>query len=140
MPHEIHDRREVQELMRKGAQVAEVLPREEFEEDHLPGAIHLPLDRIETEGGSTRAGPSSRTAGTRPETGRTSRVAAREPAILRGLRLRRRQARLARGRAPHRGHERTASAGRGRRTDAGTPWSSTMWTWVISTRPASSRR
>jgi rhodanese-related sulfurtransferase len=51
MPHEIHDRRDVQDLMRKGAQVVEVLAREEYEEDHLPGAIHLPLRRIETDTG-----------------------------------------------------------------------------------------
>ena len=35
--------------MREGAQVVEVLPREEFEEDHLPGAISLPLRSLETE-------------------------------------------------------------------------------------------
>jgi len=51
MPREIHDRREVQELMRNGAQVVEVLPREEYEEDHLPGAVHLSLHRIEAEAG-----------------------------------------------------------------------------------------
>jgi rhodanese-related sulfurtransferase len=49
MPIELHDRRSVQDLMGRGAQVVEVLPREEYEEDHLPGAIHLPLPRIETE-------------------------------------------------------------------------------------------
>lgn len=49
MPHEIHDRHAVRELMNKGAQVVEVLPREEYEEDHLPGAIHLPLRKIEAE-------------------------------------------------------------------------------------------
>ena len=49
MPHEIHHRREVQALMERGAQIVEVLPRDEFEEDHLPGAIHLPLRKIETE-------------------------------------------------------------------------------------------
>jgi rhodanese-related sulfurtransferase len=49
MPHEVHDRRVVREMMEKGAQVVEVLPREEYEEDHLPGAINLPLRRIETE-------------------------------------------------------------------------------------------
>jgi rhodanese-related sulfurtransferase len=51
MPRELHDRQEVQTLMNRGAQVVEVLPREEFEEDHLPGAIHLPLREIETEAG-----------------------------------------------------------------------------------------
>jgi rhodanese-related sulfurtransferase len=47
MPQQIHDRREVQALIDRGAQVVEVLPREEFDEDHLPGAIHLPLPAIE---------------------------------------------------------------------------------------------
>ena len=42
-------RQEVQDLMAKGAQVVDVLPAEEYQEDHLPGAIHLPLRRIETE-------------------------------------------------------------------------------------------
>jgi rhodanese-related sulfurtransferase len=46
MPQQIHDRREVQALMDRGAQVVEVLPREDFDEDHLPGAIHLPLPAI----------------------------------------------------------------------------------------------
>ena len=49
MPNPIHDRREVQALMDQGAQIVEVLPLEEFEEDHLPGAIHLPLRKIEGE-------------------------------------------------------------------------------------------
>ncbi len=43
------DRREVQDLIEKGAQVVEVLPAGEFEEDHLPGAINIPLRRIEAE-------------------------------------------------------------------------------------------
>jgi len=42
-------RQEVQQLMTRGAQVVDVLPAEEYEEDHLPGAIHLPLRRIETQ-------------------------------------------------------------------------------------------
>lgn len=49
MPRELHHRQAVHALMNRGAQVVEVLPREEFEEDHLPGAIHLPLREIETE-------------------------------------------------------------------------------------------
>ena len=48
MPQEI-DRTEVRRLMREGAKVVEVLPRNEFEEDHLPGAISLPLRNLETE-------------------------------------------------------------------------------------------
>ena len=47
---EIIDRREVQRLLRdEDAQLVEVLPAEEYEEEHLPGAINLPLRRIETE-------------------------------------------------------------------------------------------
>jgi len=42
-------RQQVQDLMEKGAQVVDVLPAEEFQEDHLPGAINLPLRRIETQ-------------------------------------------------------------------------------------------
>jgi rhodanese-related sulfurtransferase len=49
MPHEVHERRTVQELIERGAQVVEVLGPEEFEEDHLPGAINIPLRRIEKE-------------------------------------------------------------------------------------------
>ena len=41
-------RRDVQELLEKDAQVVEVLPSDEFEEDHLPGAINLPLRAVET--------------------------------------------------------------------------------------------
>ncbi len=42
-------RRGVQHLVQQGAQVVEVLPRKEFEENHLPGAIHMPLGHLETE-------------------------------------------------------------------------------------------
>ncbi len=42
-------RQDVQDLMAKGAQVVEVLPADEFEEDHLPGAINILLRNIETE-------------------------------------------------------------------------------------------
>jgi phage shock protein E len=48
MPTEIN-RREVHELVERGAQLVEVLPVDEYEEDHLPGAINLPLRRLETE-------------------------------------------------------------------------------------------
>ncbi|HEX2192263.1 MAG TPA: rhodanese-like domain-containing protein [Acidimicrobiales bacterium] len=43
-------RAEVQELMETGAQVVEVLPADEYDEDHLPGAVNIPLKRIETDG------------------------------------------------------------------------------------------
>ncbi len=48
MPTEI-DRNQVQKLVDKGAQLVEVLPADEYEEDRLPGAISLPLRRLETE-------------------------------------------------------------------------------------------
>lgn len=42
-------REEVREWIEKGAQVVEVLGPEEFEEDHLPGALNIPLRNVETE-------------------------------------------------------------------------------------------
>lgn len=49
MPYEVHERTEVQSLLGRGVQVVEVLGPEEFEEDHLPGAINLPLRKLESE-------------------------------------------------------------------------------------------
>jgi rhodanese-related sulfurtransferase len=49
MPLEI-DRTEVRRLMDEGAQLVEVLPAEEFKEEHLPGAISIPLRHVDTEG------------------------------------------------------------------------------------------
>ena len=46
MPKEI-DRDEVRRLVEAGAQLVEVLPSSEYEEDHLPGAINLPLRQLE---------------------------------------------------------------------------------------------
>lgn len=40
------DRGRLQELVRGGAQLVEVLPPEEYAEDHLPGAISIPLSHI----------------------------------------------------------------------------------------------
>ena len=40
------DRDEVQRLIAAGAQLVEVLSRDEFDEEHLPAAISLPLDDI----------------------------------------------------------------------------------------------
>jgi rhodanese-related sulfurtransferase len=45
--HQIIGREEVRRLMRDGAQVVEVLPREEYEEEHLPGAISIPLKTLD---------------------------------------------------------------------------------------------
>jgi rhodanese-related sulfurtransferase len=46
LPTEIN-RDEVRRLVAAGAQLVEVLPSPEYEEDHLPGAIHLPLRQLE---------------------------------------------------------------------------------------------
>ena len=42
-------REQVRLLMDEGAQIVDVLPAREYSEDHLPGAINLPLRRIETQ-------------------------------------------------------------------------------------------
>src|SRR5438309_10186765 len=39
----------VQELLERGAQLVEVLPEEEYQELHLPGAIHLPLKELDAQ-------------------------------------------------------------------------------------------
>jgi rhodanese-related sulfurtransferase len=43
------DRDEVQRLVAAGAQLVEVLPQPEYEEEHLPGAINLPLKELNRE-------------------------------------------------------------------------------------------
>jgi rhodanese-related sulfurtransferase len=49
MPEDV-DRNELRRLMREeGGQLVEVLPKEEYDDEHLPGAIHLPLRRLEAE-------------------------------------------------------------------------------------------
>jgi len=40
------DRDQVQGLLAEGAQLVEVLPQPEFEEEHLPGAINIPLKEL----------------------------------------------------------------------------------------------
>jgi rhodanese-related sulfurtransferase len=40
------DRDAVVELIERGAQLVEVLPRDEYDEEHLPDAIHLPLKSL----------------------------------------------------------------------------------------------
>ncbi len=42
-------RDEVQRLLKEGAELVEVLPREEYEEEHLPGAINIPLKELDRE-------------------------------------------------------------------------------------------
>ena len=43
------DREQVRRLMEQRAQIVDVLPAREYGEEHLPGAINLPLRRIEAE-------------------------------------------------------------------------------------------
>ena len=40
------DRDGVQRLLSEGAQLVEVLPRAEYEEEHIAGAINLPLKEL----------------------------------------------------------------------------------------------
>ena len=39
----------LQGLLDRGAQLVEVLPRDEYEELRLPGALHLPLKELDAE-------------------------------------------------------------------------------------------
>lgn len=48
MPRDI-DREELHRMVGAGAQLVEVLPPEEYQDDHLPGAISIPLSRINRE-------------------------------------------------------------------------------------------
>ncbi len=48
MPTEIH-RDEVRSLIANGAQLVEVLPTAEYEAEHLPGAINIPLKTLDRE-------------------------------------------------------------------------------------------
>ena len=43
------DRDDVRRLLAAGAQLVEVLPAAEFEEEHLPGAINIPLKTLDAE-------------------------------------------------------------------------------------------
>lgn len=44
------DREQVLALIEQGAQVVEVLPAEEYEDEHLPGAINIPLRELNAAG------------------------------------------------------------------------------------------
>lgn len=41
------DRDQVQRLLAEGAQLIEVLPEAEYEDEHLPGAINIPLKTLD---------------------------------------------------------------------------------------------
>jgi rhodanese-related sulfurtransferase len=42
-------RAELPGQVQAGAQLVEVLPKDEYDEEHLPGAIHLPLKALTAE-------------------------------------------------------------------------------------------
>ncbi len=46
MPTEI-DREQVQQLLDEGSQLVEVLPRAEYNDEHLPDAINIPLKELD---------------------------------------------------------------------------------------------
>jgi len=48
MPRDI-DREDLRRLVAEGARLVEVLPANEYGEDHLPGALNLPLRKLETD-------------------------------------------------------------------------------------------
>ncbi|MBE2220641.1 MAG: hypothetical protein IAF02_03825 [Anaerolineae bacterium] len=41
--------KKVQQLLAAGAQFVEVLPKAEYENEHLPGALHIPLKKLNRE-------------------------------------------------------------------------------------------
>lgn len=47
------DRDRLRKMMAGGAQLIEVLPAKEYDEDHLPGARSIPLGRISAETAAT---------------------------------------------------------------------------------------
>ncbi len=49
MPRDV-DRDQLKRLVeQESAQLVEVLPKEEYDEEHLPGAINIPLRKIDSE-------------------------------------------------------------------------------------------
>ncbi|HET9782992.1 MAG TPA: rhodanese-like domain-containing protein [Candidatus Dormibacteraeota bacterium] len=47
------DRDRLQQLVRDGAQLVEVLPAKEYEEEHLPGARSIPLGQLDAKTAAT---------------------------------------------------------------------------------------
>jgi rhodanese-related sulfurtransferase len=47
------DRDQVRRLLADGAQLVEVLPKEDYEDEHLPGAINIPLKTLDAETANT---------------------------------------------------------------------------------------
>jgi rhodanese-related sulfurtransferase len=53
MPSQVFSISEVKLLLEQGAQLVDVLGEDDFEHDHLPGALNVPLKRLD---GTTTAG------------------------------------------------------------------------------------
>jgi len=49
MPEVIANAAQLRRLLERGAQLVEVLPEEEYAEEHLPQAINIPLKRLDAE-------------------------------------------------------------------------------------------
>jgi rhodanese-related sulfurtransferase len=47
VPSQVFSVFEVKQLLDRGAQLVDVLGADEFERDHLPGAINIPLKRLD---------------------------------------------------------------------------------------------
>jgi rhodanese-related sulfurtransferase len=47
MPSQVFSVSEVKRLLQQGAQLVDVLGADEFEQDHLPGAINIPLKQLD---------------------------------------------------------------------------------------------
>jgi rhodanese-related sulfurtransferase len=47
MPSQVFSVSEVEQLLKQGAQLVDVLGEDDFEHDHLPGAINIPLKRLD---------------------------------------------------------------------------------------------
>ena len=46
MPKQIH-RDDVRRMVARGVLLVEALPREDYEEEHLPGAVNIPLKALD---------------------------------------------------------------------------------------------
>ena len=47
MPAQVFSAAEVKQLLERGAQLVDVLDEDDFAHDHLPGAINIPLKRLD---------------------------------------------------------------------------------------------
>ena len=47
MPSQVFSVSEVKQLLAQGAQLIDVLGEDDFEDDHLPGAISIPLKQLD---------------------------------------------------------------------------------------------